>query len=85
MDREITFKDVVEEWCEQEDLMLVPLREAHPVTGLPLFRITASANGKGGTVVFLKGDVVWARRRGEKDQFDPIGLGQDLVDKAEAK
>jgi len=85
VDKETTFKDVVEEWCEQEDLMLVPLREAHPSTGLPLFRITASANGKGGAVVFLKGDVVWARRRGEKDQFDPIGLGQDLVDKAEAK
>jgi len=85
VDKEITFKDVVEEWCEQEDLMLVPLREAHPVTGLPLFRITASANGKGGTVVFLKGDVVWARRRGGKDQFDPIGLGQDLIDKAEAR
>lgn len=81
----VSFKDVVEQWCEAESLLMVPLREAHPANGLPLFRITASANGKGGAVAFLKGDVVWARQRGTKDQFDPVELGQKLIDRAEAK
>lgn len=85
VEEEVTFKDIVEEWCEEHSLLLVPLREAHPVNGLPLFRITASANGKGGAVVFLKGDVVWARRRGERELFDPVGLGGELVQRAEAK
>ncbi|KIW02039.1 uncharacterized protein PV09_06541 [Verruconis gallopava] len=82
---EATFKDVVEEWCEQEGLMLIPLREAHDITGLPLFRITASASGKGGVVVYLKGDVVWARKKNDKTAFEPVGLEQTLIDRAEGK
>ncbi|KAF2136730.1 uncharacterized protein K452DRAFT_312934 [Aplosporella prunicola CBS 121167] len=56
---ETTFKDVVEDWCHEHDVLLVPLREADAQTGAPLFRITASAAGRGGVVVFLRGDVVF--------------------------
>lgn len=79
------FKDIVEAWCAEEDLTMVPLREAHTGTGLPLFRITASATGKGGVIVYLKGDIVWAQRKGERSQFDPIGLEEKLVERAEGK
>ena len=79
------FKDVVEAWCADEDLTMVPLREAHPKTGLPLFRITASATGKGGVIVYLQGDVVWAQKRGERDVFEPVGLEEKLVLRAEGK
>ncbi|KAK3117263.1 hypothetical protein LTR53_001523 [Teratosphaeriaceae sp. CCFEE 6253] len=79
------FKDVVEAWCAEEDLTMVPLREAHPVTGLPLSRITASASGKGGVVVYLKGDIIWAQRKGEKGVYDPVGLDEKLVARAEGK
>lgn len=79
------FKDIVEAWCAEEDLTLVPLREAHPQTGAPLFRITASATGKGGVIVYLKGDVVWAQRKGERTAYDPIGLEEKLVQRAEGK
>lgn len=83
------FKDIVEAWCADEDLTLVPLREAHTTTGYPLFRITASATGRGGVVVYLKGDVVWAQRKGEKSAggapFEPVGLGEGLVGRAEGK
>jgi tuftelin-interacting protein 11 len=82
---EATFRDVVEEWCEMEGLMLIPLREAHEITGLPLFRITASASGRGGVVVYLKGDVLWARKKNDKTAFEPMGLEQKLVDRAEGK
>jgi len=85
VEEEPTFKDVVEAWCEEESLLMIPLREAHQTTGLPLFRITASATGKGGVVVFLKGDVVWARKRGENDMWEPIGLEEPLIKRAEGK
>lgn len=79
------FKDIVESWCAEEDLTIVPMREAHPLTGLPLFRITASATGKGGVIVYLKGDVVWAQRKGDRTAYDPIGLEEKLVHRAEGK
>jgi tuftelin-interacting protein 11 len=79
------FRDIVEAWCAEHDLTLVPLREAHPQTGAPLFRITASATGRGGVVVFLKGDVVWAQRKRDRTLFEPVGLEDTLVERAEGK
>ncbi|KAM5442059.1 hypothetical protein MferCBS31731_002888 [Microsporum ferrugineum] len=80
---EPSFKDIVEEWCGDEGLIMVPLREAHLQSGLPLFRITASANGKGGVLVYLKGDVVWAQNKKVKDAWEPTGLDAGLVSRAE--
>ncbi len=82
---EATFKDVVEAWCAEEDLILLALREAHPQSGLPLFRITASANGRGGVLAYLKGDVVWAQDKRDKALWQPIGLGEGLVERAEGR
>ncbi len=82
---ETTFRDVVEAWCGEESLLLVPLREAHERTGLPLFRITASATGKGGVLVYLKGDVVWAQNKKDKSLWEPVGLEEGLVRRAEGK
>lgn len=84
-----TFKDVVEDWCAETGLLLFPLREADLQTGLPLFRITASASGKGGVVVYLKGDVVWARSAAaaglDSRVFMPMGLDERLIAKAEGR
>ena len=84
-----TFKDVLEEWCTTEALHLVPLREADVQSGLPLFRITASASLKGGVVVYLKGDIVWVRGAMAADGlgrvFSPMGLDDALIKKAEGK
>ncbi|PSK60771.1 hypothetical protein B9Z65_921 [Elsinoe australis] len=82
---EVTFKDEVEAWCAEEDLMMVPLREAHHGTGNPLFRITASVTGKGGVVVFVGGDVLWAQVKGDREKFRPIELGPVLAKRAEGK
>ena len=85
----ITFKDVVEEWCAENGLLLFPLREADLQSGLPLFRITASASGRGGVVVYLKGDVVWVRgiatAGSENRAFMPVGLDEALVARAEGR
>lgn len=86
---ETTFRDVVEDWCAEEGLLMIPLREADTRTGLPLFRITASAAGKGGVLVYLKGDVVWARAglvEGTTERgFAPIALDETLVARAEGR
>lgn len=83
--QEIAFKDIVEAWCSEQGLIMLPLREAHPQNGQPLFRITASATGKGGVVVFLQGDVVWAQNRKARDIWEPMGLEDRLVERAEGK
>lgn len=82
---EITYRDIVEAWCGEESLLMIPLREAHESTGLPLFRITASATGRGGVIVFLKGDVVWAQNKKDKTKWEPIGLEDSLIARAEGK
>lgn len=81
----VDFKDEVESWCAQEDLTMVPLREAHPMNGQPLFRITASATGKGGVIVFVQGDLVFAQKKGDRSAYYPIELGDALVARAEGK
>nr|POE74612.1 g-patch domain-containing protein [Quercus suber] len=82
---EVDFKDIVEAWCAEEDLTMLPLREAHSTTGLPLFRITASASGKGGVIVYIKGDIIWAQRKGDRITFEPVGMGDKLVQRAEGR
>ncbi len=83
--KEASFKDVVDDWCVEQGLIMVPLREAHAQTGLPLFRITASVNGKGGVLVYLKGDVVWAQNRKDKSLWEPVGLDDALLHRAEGR
>lgn len=69
---ETTFRDVVEDWCAVNNLLLIPLRKAHEGNGSPLFRITASASGAGGVVCYFRGDVVWCQDR--KKNWKPMAL-----------
>ncbi|KAL2866548.1 putative G-patch domain protein (TFIP11) [Aspergillus lucknowensis] len=82
---EVAFKDILESWCAEEGLIMLPLREAHPQNGHPLFRITASATGKGGVVAFIQGDVVWVQNKKAKDVWEPMGLEEQLVERAEGR
>lgn len=82
---EPTFKDIVEEFCAEENLLMIPLREAHDITGAPLFRVTASATGKGGAVAYLRGDILWVQNKKEKSVWEPMGLDERLIAKAEGK
>ena len=79
---EISFKDIVESWVEEEGLLLIPLRQAHEATGLPLLRLTASATGRGGVVLYILGDVLWARNEKDKTKWEPVELGSVLVERA---
>lgn len=82
---EVAFKDILETWCTEQGLLIIPLREAHPQNGQPLFRITASATGRGGVVAFIQGDVVWVQNKRAKEIWEPTGLEETLVEKAEGR
>ncbi|MCJ1314462.1 hypothetical protein MMC25_008144 [Agyrium rufum] len=74
--QEISFKDVVTSWCEESSLWMRPLGEAHPEFGAPLYRITGSATGKGGVVCFVRGDVLFVRKKkGKIDAGASAGAG----------
>ena len=74
IDEEATMKDILDELCEQDDLLLLPLRKAHPETGHPLLRITASASGGGGVVVYIAGDVVMAQNKRDRNLWEPLDV-----------
>ena len=87
----VSFRDAIEDWCAENNLLLIPLRKADEKSGHPLLRITPSASGTGGVVVYLRGDVVWVqkgrgkgRKAGEGPDgvdgggFEPVGLGEVL-------
>ena len=86
-EEEPTLKDVLENFCEQENLLLISLRKAHPQSGLPLFRITETASGTGGISVYIKGDVVWAQNKRDRNVWEPIDAFSPgvLVGLAESK
>ena len=85
IEEEISFKDILENWCVEQGLIMLPLREAHPQTGHPLFRITASATGRGGVVAFLQGDIVMVQNKKTKDVWEPMGLDDQLIERAEGR
>lgn len=57
-----TFKTIVEDWCQANDLQFIPERKKVHAEG-PLYRITARGDGKGGVLVFFKGDRLFADTR----------------------
>ena len=79
---ESTFKDVVEDFCEKNDLRMIPLREVHAENGLLLYRITGRVDGRGGVVVYMKEDSLWGKVKRADKGWEPIGLGENLVQMA---
>lgn len=58
----ITFRSIVEDWCQANDLQFIPERKKVHAEG-PLYRITARGDGKGGVLVYFKGDRMFADTR----------------------
>ncbi|KAL1599019.1 hypothetical protein SLS60_008165 [Paraconiothyrium brasiliense] len=82
---DVSFKDYVDSWCAEQDLLLMPLRKKDEITGMALFRIAASATGAGGVVVHFKGDNIFAQNKKEKSIWDPVSLDEELVKRAEGR
>lgn len=62
--QEITFKSIVEEYAASHNLLVIPTGKAHEKSRMPLFRVSSSVDGRGGLVVFILDDAVWAAVEG---------------------
>ncbi|KAI0891288.1 TFP11-domain-containing protein [Annulohypoxylon nitens] len=51
---EPTFRDEIEDWCQENDLQFIPIHKANE-EGKHYFRITARMDGKGGVLAYFKG------------------------------
>jgi tuftelin-interacting protein 11 len=79
---EITFRHIVEDWCIENDLQILAEKKVLHSAG-PLYRITAAGNGKNGTLVYFKGDSLWAVQRKGLEQVD-IKIDWESLDARDA-
>ncbi|KAH8670183.1 putative G-patch domain-containing protein [Tricladium varicosporioides] len=79
---ETTFKHKVEDWCIENDLQLLPEKKVLHSAG-PLHRITAAGNGKNGTLVYFKGDSLWALTKRGGEQVE-VGIEWENADARDA-
>jgi len=73
---EITFRSIVEEFAASHNLLFIPTGRAHEVSRMPLFRVSPTADGKGGVQVYIQDDAVWAAVDGK--EYGAISL-EDMV------
>ena len=74
---EITFRSIVEEFVSKHNLLFMPAGKVHEKSRLPLYRVSKTVEGKGGVLVYLLDDAVWAAPPGD-DEFRAVGL-EDMV------
>ncbi|KAK4034686.1 GC-rich sequence DNA-binding factor-like protein-domain-containing protein [Parachaetomium inaequale] len=72
---EVTFREVIEEWCQRHDLQFVPERNRPHAEG-PMYRISG-LEGKKGVSVYFKGNSLFAL---VKDHDGPIEIRRDRED-----
>lgn len=69
--QEITFRSIVEDYASAHNLLFMPTGRAHEKSRMPLFRVSQSADGKGGLLVYIQDDAVWAP---DGDEYRAIPL-----------
>lgn len=73
---EITFRSIVDDYASNHNLMFFPAGKVDEKTGHALFRVSKGANGKGGLLVFIADDAVWAL---DGDQYRAISLEEMIL------
>jgi tuftelin-interacting protein 11 len=75
--QEITFKSIVEDFAASHNLLFIPIGRVHENSRMPLYKVSTTADGKGGLVVYILDDAVWAPQPGGED-YIAISL-EDMV------
>lgn len=79
---EITFRSIVEDFAATHNLLFVPTGKAHERSRMPLFRVSKTADGRKGLLVYVLDDAVWAPKSDgpnvEAEEFKAISL-EDMV------
>jgi tuftelin-interacting protein 11 len=73
--QEITFRSIVEEFAASHNLLFIPTGRAHEKSRMPLFRVSSNIGGKGGLLVYVQDDAVWAP---DGEEYGAITL-EDMV------
>lgn len=71
---QVTFRDLVEEYCIEHDLFLMPLKKAHPIHGHALYKISSSPSGANGITCYFDEDVLWANSKLDRKRYEPVVL-----------
>lgn len=79
--QEITFRSIVDDYASNHNLMFFPAGKVDEKTGHALFRVSKSADGKGGLLVYIADDAVWAM---DGDQYRAIPLEEMVLRAAKA-
>lgn len=82
--QEITFRSLVEEYAAAKDLMFFSAGQTHGRARLPMFRVSKAISGRGGLLVYILDDAVWAAPSGvgsSDEDFIAISL-DDMVTRA---
>ncbi|KAI5995452.1 GC-rich sequence DNA-binding factor-like protein-domain-containing protein [Pisolithus albus] len=74
--QEVTFRSIVEEYAAEHNLLFIPTGRAHEKSRMPLFRVS-NASGKGGILVYVQDDAVWAPAEG--DEYRAITLEEMVL------
>lgn len=73
---EITFRSIVDDYASSHNLMFYPAGKVDEKTGHALFRVSKSADGKGGLLVYIADDAVWAM---DGEQYRAIPLEEMVL------
>jgi len=74
--QEITFRSIVDDYASNHNLMFFPAGKVDEKTGHALFRVSKDTNGKGGLLVYIADDAVWAM---DGDQYRAIPLEEMVL------
>lgn len=76
---ESSFKSIVEEYAAEHELLFMPTGKVHERSRVPMYRVTARMDGKGGVVVYILDDMIWVVEGGsESGDVEGVGL-EELV------
>ena len=73
---EVSFRHQVEDWCMARDLQFIA-EKSQLEAGGPVYRVTASVSGKGGVLIYLKNDSVFAQIK--RGTWTPLGKEMDAL------
>ena len=74
--QEITFRSIVDDYASSHNLMFFPAGKVDEKTGHALFRVSKSVDGRGGLLVYIADDAVWAM---DGDQYRAISLEEMVL------
>ncbi|KIL69346.1 hypothetical protein M378DRAFT_8008 [Amanita muscaria Koide BX008] len=79
--QEITFRSIVEEFVASHNLLFIPAGRVEERSRMPLYRISPTADGKGGILIYILDDAVWAQSKDDKDDWRAVPL-EEMVTRA---